>query len=397
MWPISEGCRAALKTDHSLDVVAEVYDGFRSLIASTYGTPRIEMLGDGAITVERKALHTRVVSFSVIDTDGALIPTFEQRYLDPLYRPQVQFYFDVGWADETGDHVERIPAGRFALDDNDAVEREGGALMQCTGTGRSSALVSQNPWTSPFPIPDGITWDAAIKLALGDRCGLTIADPVTALSGWSPIFRFSPSTALTPKGIVLGGDSRSDPWAELQKFAEGDGKELIEDATGGFVLRPIPTTAGAVVWHYDETEESTALGSMHRKMRVADVYNGVIVRCSAPWLLFPVTGVAWDTDPFSPTYYLGPFGMKPKLIDDAIASTVGQANAAAAVHLGATLGLVEEMPFDALTNPAHDPGDVVSIGSEALAVTDVALLDSFTLPFDVGRPMTVVVRRTRNG
>jgi len=98
---ISAACAAALRTSHTRQVVLEVYDGFGPIIATTYGTPRLSVI-DGEVQAERRADFTRRFRATVVDRDGAMVPAAEAPYLDPLRRPQVQVYFDVGWIDASG-------------------------------------------------------------------------------------------------------------------------------------------------------------------------------------------------------------------------------------------------------------------------------------------------------
>jgi len=175
------------------------------------------------------------------------------------------------------------------------------------------------------------------------------------------------------------------------------GCELVDDPLGGLVFRKIPDPATiASSWFYDESELSTGLPGYKRNIHAEDVYNGVIINASAPWLIYPIQGVAWDTNPSSPTYYKGQFGMKPKTIDNATVSTQAQADAAAASELINVLGITEEIDFEAMPNPAQDVGDVVTVGSNILQVDAASnLMEEFFMPFDVNTPMRGVMRRHR--
>lgn len=385
MYPISDALRAALTRSFTFHTITEVHDGSGVLIATSYAdTGRIEVLSV-EVVVERRAKFARSFTAEVVDVDGLFVPAYDAATLDPLARPQIVFSWEVFWHDETGDHSEPVPLGRFVVEENLSKAPGGdGALLTISGRQRC-VLISENPWTAPYEISAGITYPEAIEAILVDRA-----------VGWTPVVRADVGTEVTPAGIVLGGDDRSDPWADAQKLAEADGMELFEDATGAFVLRRIPDPKnGTPVWTFDESEESSMLPDESRRVSSAEMHNGVIVRGSAPWLLFPVQGIAWDDDPQSPTYYQGPFGRKPKQVDDAQVASEEHANETAAALLPDVLGVTEEVPFHALPNPALDQGDIVRLVSSALKVDDVALIESLRVTSDPSASFDGTIRRQR--
>lgn len=359
------------------------------MIASTYASPAFILLPDGEIHVERRAAHSRTLTATVIDVDGSLAPSVTQQTFDPLQLPQMQVYFDIGWNDPLSGvaMTERIPVGRFVIQTATPSEMGDGSTIPITGVSRSSAAISRNKWVKPYNVPSSISYDKAIAAALTDR----------TLRGWQQQYRFETSTFDTAFGMTFGGDSRSDPWADLQQLADADGKELTEDALGAFVLRTPPDPTRAVpVWAYDELPGSGKIpNTLKRTVDVTQAYNGVILRSSASWLTVPVLSTMWDTDPSSPTYYLGPFGQNAFETDSAMVSTQQQGDLAAAAKYLSVGGITEQIDVEGRPNPAHEEADVVTAASEITGVNDVALLEAFTLPFDPTRTMPVTIRRRR--
>lgn len=387
MWPISDACKAALLGPHTRVPVLEIFDGFGSMIAATYSTPAVhlDLSNPGGISVDWTAKYVRSLTAQIVDKDGSLAPALDAPMVDPLRYPQLQSYFDIDWPTNPG-APERIPAGRFLISRATGTEQGSGETIAIQGIARSGGLITNKTWLSPYNVPGGVPYSVAIRSALQDR----------SLPGWLQQFRFETSVTQSPFGMVFGGSGGSDPWTDLQQMAVADGKELLEDQVGSFVLRTPPKLDGAVpVATYDDVNSTRVRNSAVRDIDSANAYNGVILRSSAPWLLVPVISVKWVDDPGSPLYYLGSFGMKPFQVDDATVATQDQADAACLVQFNKVTGVTEQISFSALPNPAHDPGDAIEIVSEATGVSDVALLRTFTLPFDVTQPMQATVQRRR--
>lgn len=393
MYPISAACKAALLGSHTRTPVLEVYSGFGPLVASTYSNPRIQLdpdAGDDGIRVDRTAKHVRMLTATIVDVDGSLAPQINQPIIDPLRGPQIQAYFDIGWFDPpTGQAVvERIPAGRFLITRTTGTESGVGETIAIEGTSRSSKVVERNTWLAPYNVIPAVGYDQAIRAALIDR----------SYAGWIQQFRFEASAAVTPYGMVLGLDGSSDPWAELQQMAITDGRELLDDQLGGFLYRTPPSANGATsVWSYDESVSSPRLrNTVTRETDLDNAYNGVLLTGSAPWLTVPVSSVKWDEDPTSPTYFRGPFGQHPLSVDDVAVATQEQADAACIAKFNDVIGVTEQVGLEALPNPAHDPGDIVTVISSATGLADLAVLQAFTLPFDVEHSMPATIARRRS-
>lgn len=389
MWPISDACKAALAGSHTRTPIVEIFDGFGAMIAASYTTPRVALEPTGQISVDWTGKFVRSLSATVVDIDGQLAPAVDAPLVDPLRRPQLQSYFDIGWLDPLmGTQMsERIPSGRFVISRAQGTEVGSGETIAIEGTSRSGALITDNAWLAPYNVPGGVPYSVAIRTALQDR----------KLAGWLQLFRFETSVTQTPFGIVFGNSGGSDPWVDLQQMAVSDGRELLEDQVGSFVLRTPPTLDDGALptASYNDVNSPRLRSSATRDVDTANAYNGVILRSSAPWLLVPVISVRWVDDPGSPLYYLGPFGKKPFQVDDATVATQDQADAACLVKFNKVTGVTEQISFNALPNPAHDPGDPIEVVSAATGVSSVALLRSFVLPFDVTAPMPCTVQRRR--
>ncbi|MCA1824449.1 MAG: hypothetical protein LC640_09360, partial [Frankia sp.] len=74
-------------------------------------------------------------------------------------------------------------------------------------------------------------------------------------------------------------------------------------------------------------------------------------------------------------------------------TTTSQAQAAATALLQKSLGLTEQVRFDAIVNAAHDAGDVVAIRRGRAAIDARYVLESFTLPMTHAGALSAVTRK----
>lgn len=376
--------RETLRTSHLVSIRAQVLlDG--KVVAGTNMDPPILFTDAGSITVDRRSKHRRRFSATVIDRDGRWVPTPNTPELDPLYRPTVRLW--------RGIVIERVdgrssmwewPIGWQVLEDNDVSESEDGVHMDLSGNDLS-ALVADNAWTQPYRITGNPTYPDAIKAIIDDR-----------LPAWAPrVFAFEDNTA-TVDDVTFDPADGKDPWDHAQDLATAAGMELFFYPGGSWVLQAIPQLESASpIWVYDAQPGTTLLSSAKRTVHASELRNGVVVESNAPGLLYPVRGEAWDLDPESPTFRDGPFGRKPERITDAHVYTDTQANVAAAAKLRDVLGLSEDVTFDAIVLPFHEAGDVVVVQDAAVGLDTKAMLESFTIPFDVTSPMSPTIRRPR--
>lgn len=386
MYQLQAGTIAALRDGPTIDNVIEVYSGGgQRMIASSYTTPTLRLdTSKGGVNVARKSKFSRSFTATVDDASGILVPMANQPYLDPLLRPWVKLYEDIFWDDSFGaPGFQRIPLGGFSLDRCVGTEMQSGATLDLSGNDIAT-FISQNPWTTPFTVGGtGVKYHTAIQSIITDRA-----------QNFTPQFSFEESTMDCPEATF---DENSDPWDQAQKLAQAAGMELFVSINLIFVLRTIPEASKVQsVWYFDESEFSRREDGMQRSIDTADVYNGVIVTATAPWLLFAIVGTAWDTDPTSPTYYKGPMGMKPERIDNALVGDQAGADAAALAELKNVLGVMENVSYTAVRNPALEQGDGVTVGSDALKIEgETLLIETIGLSFDVTQSMSGTSKRQR--
>ncbi len=101
---------------------------------------------------------------------------------------------------------------------------------------------------------------------------------------------------------------------------------------------------------------------------------------------------AYDSDPSSPTYYLGPFGMRPLLITTDDAATAADCQALADTTLRRVSGADQELTITSVPVPFLTPGDRVRV-VDGVGTDATFQVTALTIPLDVTTAMTAIVKR----
>jgi hypothetical protein len=230
-------------------------------------------------------------------------------------------------------------------------------------------------------------------VAAGTNVAVAVA---TLLENRFPEVEFSSEWVTTAETTpLLVFDTSDDPWDQATKMAQSIGCELFFDADGKATLRvePDPTTADPV-WSYVDGASATIL-SAGKTFDDEPGYNGVILSGETASGAAPVRATVWDTDPASPTYYLGPYGKVPLFETSPFVATLTAATAAATASLQRNIGGTERITLSAIPNPAHEAGDIIYVQrSDVLA--DVCVMQSATIPLAVSEAMTIASQQRRS-
>ncbi|MGW5633953.1 DUF5047 domain-containing protein [Streptomyces sp. NPDC003832] len=309
----------------------------------------------GSVNVDRGQAIRRTCSVTV--ADPALIPRTPSDQL-ATYGARLHISRGVSY----GDTTETVPLGVFRLDSVDGDVNEGPATLQGKDL---SAVVADDKLTAPYT-------------ASG-----TVVSAVTAL-----IRRSIPDAAVVSSILdtAIGKrtfDIEADPWAGCQEIAATAGAVVYCDPDGVFVIATLPDLATTTpVWEIAATEGGAYIRA-GRGMSSAAVNNGILARGentseNAP----PVSYLATDNDPNSPTYWGGPFGRRPGFYTSSTLTTTAACQNAAQLKLVQAKAPNATGDISSLPNPALEPGDVLRVrhpdGSRELH--QVA---SFSVPLDV--------------
>lgn len=322
----------ALAGPHSIDVQADVLYG-GSVIAT--GIP----IADGSVTLDRGSQVRRSLSMTVAD-----VSYLPWNPTDPLAVYGQQMVLKRGI--KLNGSVEYVPLGTFRID-----EPAGDTLFgPVTLTGKSSETVIQD---DPFLAPTstrgmGGCFDV---IAAFIHQTLPSATVVNATAG-----------SRNPTCAIATWDVQSDRWDAVTQVATAMQAEVYVDALDRFVVADIPNVlSSSVVWNVAEGEGGT-LYSAARQMSRSAVYNAVVASGeNTSTASAPVSAMAKDVDPTSPTRWGGPFGKVTKFFSSALLQTVTDCQAVANSMLFDATAPNVQLSVTASPNPALEPGDCLRL------------------------------------
>lgn len=330
------------------------------------------IVASGHVDVDATAGVRRRCELTLVDKNGALNATQMSSPASP-YGNEIRLSrgISINGTDEL------LPVGTFRIEET-GVSDDGGAIVRLAGFDRSVS-VAQARFEAPYAIPAGQNYGSAIQGLLESRVpGLT--------------YLFTPTARTTPLLVFLETD---DPWAKATEMARSIGMELFFDVAGRVVLRPEPDPASdGIAAEYMEGEGATYLTS-HYRIDTKPGYNGAIVVGEPPGGT-PVRGEAWDSDPASATYYLGPYGKRPRFLRSQFVVTQGQADEAAAAIVLRERGGTEQLSFTALPHPGRDAGDSVYYRNADLGLDEIYVIDTLRIPLAASDVMSVTTRKRRS-
>ena len=163
------------------------------------------------------------------------------------------------------------------------------------------------------------------------------------------------------------------------------------DREGDFTLRPRVVEPAAPVWDIDAGAEGVFIDADEALDRTG-TYSGIVVRGQTAAGV-PIEGSARDTDPTSPTYHLGPFGLVELVYDSASVQTQAAADALAAQLLAEHLGLARSLTIETVPNPALELGDTVRLAFPDGREED-HLIGVLALPLDATAQSSLGTRST---
>lgn len=355
--------------------------------------PQIDILSDpdttilqdvpftaGSVQADRTATNLRQINATVVDADWRwrlgqqLTPDSPGQPFTP-YGALIKATFWV-WSYALPTPL-RVPAGLFRLSDAKVV---GDGTLTCVGYD-FSRTVQRNLYTAPYVIPAGTNYVTAICQVIQDRLGgLYMPGAIGTTDEVTPLMTF---------------DAQDDPWEHASSMADAIGFQLYFDTLGQFCLLPVVDPGAAeVVATYDEDGGMLLDADIDRSDE--DGYNGVVMTSESTTLTTPISSTVWDTNPSSPTYYLGPYGQVAAFQSSPYIGSQAQADAAAQKWLADNLGGTEVVTMSTILNPAHEPGDAVHIQKTRSAIDDVYLLDSFEMSFEAADSMPSTTRKRRS-
>lgn len=381
MWPISQDARDALTRSHRVWARVDLLVAGVAVSSNIAVEDSLRLTVDGTATVRRQIQPSiaALAPFLPLDTSSLLAPfgneiaVYSGVYLAPGAAGAAGATLDL-----PDGRVEYWPVGIFGIEDPELVNA-GGLSLRINAYDRMLSL-SERTLANTYTIADGTNTGAAIQaLAAAVRPDITFipADFSTVTS------------ATTPLTVYNEGD---DPAQRLQELAASCGCDVSFDPVGRLALAAVPDPdTTPVSWDYHDGAasvlESTDQVLSSRLARSHAIVRGEPVDGSPP-----VRADAYDDDPSSPTYYLGPFGDRPVTLATPLIKVQSQADEAAAAFLRRRKSAVVNVKFTAVAVTAHDADDAVHIGDTAASIDANFILESFTADLGPAATMEAVCK-----
>lgn len=350
MYPVSATFLKTLATSHVM--VAKV-DAYYNGVLTASALP----FADGSVTVDRGSKTRRTLSLTI--SDPKYLPWAAT---DPLAAYGQQLVVSRGIQYTTG-ATEWVPLGTFRINEPAGDVHFGPVTI--TGASMECAIIDdafQAPTTTRGygGCVDAIT--ALIRQTLPDAVVVNLT-----------------SGARNPTCAVATWDAGGGRWDAVVQIALAMQAEIYVDAQNRFVITDLPDVVnGAVAWDIAEGEGGTLTSSARSMPRTA-VCNAVVASGeNTASGAVPVSGVARDTNPTSPTYWGGPFGKVTKFVSSALWITAADCVANAQFLLFDAVAPNVQTSLNSLPNPALEGNDIVRLSHAGRK--ERYLVQSLTVP-----------------
>lgn len=186
--------------------------------------------------------------------------------------------------------------------------------------------------------------------------------------------------------------SEDDRYAFLNDIVTSLGAVWFFREDGHLVVKPAPDPTEPV--YVVNGGRAGVLSAATRSVSRESVYNAVVASGEAADDTPPVTAIAYDNNPDSPTYWSGDFGQVPEFYSSPLLTSVSGAGSAAQSLLAQAIGLPYNLDFTMVPNPALEPLDVIRLIYPGFTETHV--LDKVTIPLTSSGAMSATTRQVTN-
>jgi len=242
-----------------------------------------------------------------------------------------------------------------------------------------SRAISKNGWEKPFIVASQ-PYDQAVVAMVENRLPTQEDFSVTSVNRDCNL-------------LIYGLNQGSDSWQDTRELATACGSEAFFDAAGAFVLRPVPDPRiTPPVWTFDDSATCTVT-QIERELTDEQTVNYVIVKGESTSSANPVSAVAFDNDPGSPTYIYGRFGQHTETVVIPSVTTADQAQIAANAILFASIGACETTTITTVPIPFLECGDCVTVSFGDVKADGRYVVISMTTPLSPGEAQTLTCFR----
>jgi hypothetical protein len=282
-------------------------------------------------------------------------------------------------AGTTGSGSTSDPAGSTAVVGHGGGQAGGGVSIKVHAVDLSGQI-KRNVWQMPYTVPAGLLYTDAIKAMVLDR-----------LPSQTDFHLYS-TTRITPL-LVYGVQQGGDPWQDILELAQAIGFEAFFDAAGVFVCRPVPDPRiGVPVWQFDE-DAKPLVAEAERQLSSEQTFNDIVVVGQGTSTTNPFSAEAFDNNPASPTYILGPYGRVTQRLTFSLITSQDQAQDTANAALFNSLGAADTVTLTVPPMPALEPGDVIKIVCSNVNANGTYMINSMTVPLSAKDPMQLTCFR----
>lgn len=366
MRPVSRRFLAAVSSTHRIDVRARVVtpglNGVNPPPADVLATLNVI---DGSVTLDSTADVYATLSLTITPDSW---PTDASSPVTP-YGNEIFVERGVVYGDGTR---EWVSLGYFRID---SVEQDDAPLgnIVIEGSDRSAGLKDQQ-LVYPRQYTAGTT-------------ALSVVEDLTMdIYPWL-VIDYDPALLST---LVTDQVTTNDRFGFLHDLIASYGLVMRFDYRGVLWIHFPPTTARPVATL--KTGRDGVLISVSRTLARDGIYNGVLasgeqVSDAVP----PVSYLAYDNDPTSPTYWFGPFGQVPYFLSSSTLTDPNQCQVAAQSWLQQNAGLPYNLDFQFVPNPALEPLDPISV--QFPGSRDLHIISQETISLQASGAMTGQTRQ----
>lgn len=205
-------------------------------------------------------------------------------------------------------------------------------------------------------------------------------------------YYFGNVTETVDAKIVYDAGDQSDPWASARTMFSDHGYDLHFNGNGTAVAQVVPDPATMdPVFDFGSGETNLVLdGTISGSIEAT--FNGVVASGEGTGVANAVRAIVWDEDPNSPTFYQGGFGQIPYFYSSPLLTTSNKCKAAATAMLALLKGTASQLTWSAVTNPALEPLDIISVTFKG--VQSEFVIDALTIPLLASNAITARARET---
>lgn len=372
MRPVTDSFLNTVRGPHKAVFRARICEPWQS----TVNPVGIEIpVSSGDVTFDTNSDVNGTLDFKTPISWSSLVPYRHEVYIERgvQYANGVKEYVGLGYF-----RVNSIEQSNPRADSSIAAP---GGLLRVTGEDRMSNLRDARV-VSPIQFGSSASVSSVIDFLVQDVMPtvVTIYDSTNWPGG----------TAAT---TLLGSDHivDQDRLKFIQELVTAYGKVCYFDYAGRFVVKDAPNPKGSPVF----TINAGANGVLVEATRAISrdgVYNAVVASGEPAGEQPPVYGVAYDTDPASPTLWGGGFGKVPKFFSSSFLATNDQCASAALSLLNASHGFPYSVTLGLVPNPALEAWDVLAVQFDE-SLTETHIADLITYGLSVEGAMRIETRK----